>query len=124
MRCAFLAHRDRWETLKMELANLIWDRTAVVAGEVARAQSEANGDDEAGARREASAERFEKGISGGYVPTSCEPPPRAIGNIGNQNRLETSRERSSALCGVESSQSGKPSGTDNFCPPKWQQRKR
>lgn len=42
----------------------IWGRSAVVAGEIVRAQSEANTDDDAGAQRKASAEPFEKGISG------------------------------------------------------------
>jgi hypothetical protein len=33
-----------------------------------------------------------------YAPSGCEPaPPGATGNTGDQNRLETSRERSSAL---------------------------
>lgn len=90
----------------------IWGRSAVVAGEIVRAQSEANTDDDAGAQRKASAEPFEKGISGRCVPNRCEPArPGAAGNTGDQNRLETSRERSSALKRkLESeSQDGNPS---------------
>ena len=72
--------------------------SAVVAGEIARAWSEANVDDDAGAQRKASAEPFEKGISRRCVPSRCEPaPPGVAGNTQDQNRLKTTRERSSAL---------------------------
>jgi len=55
-------------------------------------------DDDARVQRKAPAEPFEKGISGRCVRIGCEPaPPGAAGNTGDQNRLETSPERSSAL---------------------------
>ena len=103
--------------------------SAVVAGEIARAWSEANVDDDAGAQRKASAEPFEKGISRRCVPSRCEPaPPGVAGNTQDQNRLKTTRERSSALKReLESeSQNGNPSlmTRDRLCQPKWRQRKR
>src|ERR1700693_5210541 len=55
--------------------------------------------------------RSKKGISGRYARTRCEPALRASLETPDQNRLETSREKSSALeRELESeSQNGNPS---------------
>ena len=113
----------------METRDRIRGRSAVVTGEMAQAQSEANGDDDAGAQRRASAEPFEKGhLRALRAHQMRTGPPGAAGNTGDQNRLETSRERSSALKReLESeSQNGNPSlmTSDRLCQPKWRQRKR
>ena len=89
----------------METRDRIRGRSAVGAGEIAQAQSEANGDDDAGAQRRASAEPFEKGhLRALRAHQMRTGPPGAAGNTGDQNRLETSRERSSALNAVKRSE--------------------
>jgi hypothetical protein len=108
---AFCSVSGRMENAEDGARDRIRGCRAVVAGEIARLQSEANADDNAGAQRKASAEPFEKGISEHCVPNRCEPAPAgAAGNTGPIPPRNEQKEVSAAKRELESeSQNGNPS---------------